>query len=62
MWTMSQFKKLPKNSRTLLKTLLKTNLRKVSGGIYHNFTIEKVIKDIINYNKNIPAVLSLYKM
>jgi len=56
----SEFKELPKDSRTLLKTPLKTNVREVGGGIYHHFGIEEEIKDIINYNKNIPAVLSLY--
>jgi len=55
-----EFKELPKDSRTLLKTPLKTNVREVGGGIYHHFDIEEEIKDIINYNKNISAVLSLY--
>jgi len=57
-----EFKELLKDSGTLLKIPLKTNVRKVNGGIYHHFGIEEEFKDIINYNKNIPAVLSLYNM
>jgi len=56
----SEFKELPKDSRTLLKTPLKTNVKEVGGGIYHHFGIEEEIKDIIIRNKNIPTVLSLY--
>ncbi|XP_022160042.1 uncharacterized protein LOC111026297 [Myzus persicae] len=55
-----EFKELPKNSRTLLKTPLKTNVKEVGGGIYHHFGIEEELKDLIIYNKNIPAVLWLY--
>lgn len=57
----SEFKHLPKDSRTLLKTPTTTTVIKtIKGGVYHHFGIGREIENLVRYNKDsIPSTLLL---
>lgn len=54
------FKKLPKDSRTLLRTPTTTSVKSIKGGIYYHFGIQQEIEHMtkLNYHK-LPPVLEL---
>lgn len=55
-----EFKDIPKDSRTLLKTLFKTIVKNIGGGCYSHFGVKEEIKDLFVVHKNIPPVLWLH--
>lgn len=55
----SQFKNLPKDSRTLLHTPSTTVLKNITGGVYYHFGVVNEIEYLFKTFKNIPTVLQL---
>lgn len=55
----SPFKKLPEESRALLKTPTTTLIKHIKGGIYHHFGIQQEIEHMIEVSYNLPCILEL---
>jgi len=56
----SQFKNLPKDSRTLLHTpSTSTVLKTIEGGLYYHFGVKNEIEYLFKTHKNVPSVLQL---
>lgn len=53
------FKKLPKDSRTLLHTPVKTVLKNIKGGVYYHFGISNEIEYLSKLKQNLPSKLLL---
>ncbi|CAI6369656.1 unnamed protein product [Macrosiphum euphorbiae] len=54
-----QFKELPIDSRTLLKTPTKTIIKEMKGGSYYNFGIFDQIEHLIKSGTSLPSILML---
>lgn len=55
----NDFKSLPKDARTLLKTPKNTVVKNIDGGIYYHFGIKEEVKLLIDLKYNLPENLSL---
>lgn len=53
------FKNLPKDSRTLLRTPVKTVLKNIKGGVYYHFGILNEIEYLMKLKQNLPPKLLL---
>jgi len=53
------FKNLPKDSRTLLHTPVKTVLKDIKGGVYYHFGISNEIEYLMKLKQNLPNKLLL---
>ncbi|KAF0689181.1 Uncharacterized protein FWK35_00037435, partial [Aphis craccivora] len=53
------FKNLPKDSRTLLHTPVKTVLKNIKGGVYYHFGISNQIKYLMKLKQDLPPKLLL---
>lgn len=54
----SQFKHLPKESRTLLKTPTTTTvIKSIKGGVYHHFGIYREIENLARCNQYVPSTM-----